>query len=216
MRLRRDSKLEPGTCRDPVLVLASNYATTVSMVLYSLRGVFSNPSCVSFRSDESKSFLAPREFLCTSDPCSVHGMIGGKRLVVVVLSPAYVVDEPGGLALRILPYGYGPVYVIGVLLAAMRLTVRQGLPIHCEGHMEKSLGLEDGKRSQTRGQGPVTGGRNPNLGAGTQDLEAGTRNLGARTWKTEAGRLAAPLAIRSVSAMSSVDTCSAWPSIALA
>ncbi|KAL0750299.1 hypothetical protein Bca101_032302 [Brassica carinata] len=60
MRLRRDSKLEPGTCRDPVLVLASNYATTVSMVLYSLRGVFWDPSCASFRSDESKSILVPR------------------------------------------------------------------------------------------------------------------------------------------------------------
>ncbi|KAF3527305.1 hypothetical protein DY000_02039486 [Brassica cretica] len=40
--------------RDPVLVLASNYATTVSMVLYSLRGVFWDPSCASFRSDESR------------------------------------------------------------------------------------------------------------------------------------------------------------------
>ena len=29
-----------------------------------------------------------------------------------------MVDEPGGLALRILPYGYGPVYVVGVLVAA--------------------------------------------------------------------------------------------------
>ncbi|KAG2275951.1 hypothetical protein Bca52824_058506 [Brassica carinata] len=29
-----------------------------------------------------------------------------------------VVDEPGGLALRILPYGYGPVYVVVVLVAA--------------------------------------------------------------------------------------------------
>ncbi|KAF2538742.1 hypothetical protein F2Q68_00021782 [Brassica cretica] len=29
-----------------------------------------------------------------------------------------VVDEPGALALRILPYGYGPVYVVGVLVAA--------------------------------------------------------------------------------------------------
>ncbi|WZZ70634.1 hypothetical protein YC2023_082004 [Brassica napus] len=56
---------------------------------------------------------------------------------------------------------------------------------------EKSLGLEDGERSQTRGQGPVTGGRNPNLGAGTRDPEAGTRTLGAGTWKTEAGYHAA-------------------------
>ena len=60
MRLRRDSKLEPRTCRDPVVVLASNYATTISMVLYSLRGVFWDPSCASFRSDGTKSFLAPR------------------------------------------------------------------------------------------------------------------------------------------------------------
>ncbi|KAL0689452.1 hypothetical protein Bca4012_089130 [Brassica carinata] len=59
MRLRRDSKLEPGTCRDPVLVLVSTYATTVSMVLYFLRGVFWDPSCASFRSDESNSFHAP-------------------------------------------------------------------------------------------------------------------------------------------------------------
>ncbi|WZZ27104.1 hypothetical protein YC2023_010505 [Brassica napus] len=59
MRLRRDSKLEPGTCRDPVLVLVSTYATTVSMVLYFLREVFWDLSCASFRSDESKSFHAP-------------------------------------------------------------------------------------------------------------------------------------------------------------
>ncbi|KAF3569610.1 hypothetical protein DY000_02015099 [Brassica cretica] len=52
-------KLGSGTQRDPVLVLASNYATTVSMVLYSLRGVFWDPSCASFRSDENKSFFAP-------------------------------------------------------------------------------------------------------------------------------------------------------------
>ncbi|KAF3561304.1 hypothetical protein DY000_02017258 [Brassica cretica] len=67
MRLRRDSKLEPGTFRDPVLVLVSNYATTVSMVLYSLRGVFWDPSCASFRCDESKSFLAPSPDQSTQD-----------------------------------------------------------------------------------------------------------------------------------------------------
>ncbi|WZZ88300.1 hypothetical protein YC2023_116879 [Brassica napus] len=103
MRLRRDSKLEPGTCRDPVLVLASNYATTVSMVLYSLRGVFWDPSCASFRSDESKSFFAPGGWVYDCPPSSgkmlgdfcvqaiyaqFYGIIGGKRLVIVVLSPA--------------------------------------------------------------------------------------------------------------------------------
>ncbi|KAF2549840.1 hypothetical protein F2Q68_00033950 [Brassica cretica] len=45
----------------------------------------------------------------------------------------------------------------------------------------KLLGLEAGERSQTRGQGPVTGGRNPNLGAGTRDPKAGTRTLGEGT-----------------------------------
>ena len=32
-------------------------------------------------------------------------------------SPASIVDKPGDPALRILPYGYGPVYVVGALVA---------------------------------------------------------------------------------------------------
>ena len=43
-------------------------------------------------------------------------MIGRRRLVVVVLSPASVVDKPGDPALRIVPYGYGLVYVISALV----------------------------------------------------------------------------------------------------
>ena len=33
-------------------------------------------------------------------------------------SPASIVDKPGNPALRILPYGYGPIYVVGGLVAA--------------------------------------------------------------------------------------------------
>ncbi|KAH0853117.1 LOW QUALITY PROTEIN: hypothetical protein HID58_093446, partial [Brassica napus] len=36
-----------------------------------------------------------------------YRMIGRRRLVVVVLSPASVVDKPGDPALRVVPYGYG-------------------------------------------------------------------------------------------------------------
>ncbi|KAF3527446.1 hypothetical protein DY000_02040228 [Brassica cretica] len=89
MRLGRDSKLEPGTCRDPVLVLVSTYATTVSMVLYFLRGVFWDPSCASFRSDE-------RDFCVRVIRAQFYGMIGRRRYLVVVYSPALIVDEPGG------------------------------------------------------------------------------------------------------------------------
>ena len=59
MMLKGDSRLGPGTCRDPALISVSNCATAGSMVSYSLREVFQDPSCASFRSDESKSFLAP-------------------------------------------------------------------------------------------------------------------------------------------------------------
>ncbi|KAF3540824.1 hypothetical protein F2Q69_00024243 [Brassica cretica] len=40
-----------------------------------------------------------------------------------------LVDKPGDPALRILPYGYGPVYVVDALAAAGRLVVRRGPPI---------------------------------------------------------------------------------------
>ncbi|WZY86811.1 hypothetical protein YC2023_033195 [Brassica napus] len=40
-----------------------------------------------------------------SDSCSDYKMIGRRRLVVVVLSSASVVDKPGDLALRVVPYG---------------------------------------------------------------------------------------------------------------
>ncbi|KAF2573149.1 hypothetical protein F2Q70_00005169 [Brassica cretica] len=46
-----------------------------------------------------------------------YGMIGRRRLVVVVLSPASVVDKPGDPALRVVPYGYGLVYVVSALVA---------------------------------------------------------------------------------------------------
>ena len=58
--LKADSRLGPRTCRDPALIHVSNCATSGSMVAYYLKEVFRDPSCASFRSDESKSFLAPR------------------------------------------------------------------------------------------------------------------------------------------------------------
>ncbi|KAH0879511.1 hypothetical protein HID58_066905, partial [Brassica napus] len=60
MLLKGDSRRGPGTSRDPALIPVSNCATAGSMVAYSPREVFWGPSCASFRSDESKSFLALR------------------------------------------------------------------------------------------------------------------------------------------------------------
>ena len=45
-----------------------------------------------------------------------YGMIGRRRLVVVVLSPASVVDKSGDLALRVVPYRYGPVRIVSALV----------------------------------------------------------------------------------------------------
>ena len=50
-----------------------------------------------------------------------YGMIGRRRLVVVVLSPASVVDKPGDPALRVVPYGYGLVYVVSALVAVRKV-----------------------------------------------------------------------------------------------
>ncbi|WZZ08353.1 hypothetical protein YC2023_094274 [Brassica napus] len=50
-----------------------------------------------------------------------YRMIGRRRLVVVVLSPASVVDKPGDHALRVVPYGYGLVYVVSALVAVRKV-----------------------------------------------------------------------------------------------
>ena len=47
-----------------------------------------------------------------------YGMIGRRRHLVVVYSPALIVDEPRSLDLRILPCGYGPVDTVDALVAA--------------------------------------------------------------------------------------------------
>ena len=50
-----------------------------------------------------------------------YGMIGRRRLVVVVLSPALVVDKPGDPALRVMPYGYGLLYIVSALVAVRKV-----------------------------------------------------------------------------------------------
>ena len=52
---------------------------------------------------------------------------------------------------------------------------------------DKSLGLEAGGKTQTRGWGPRPEGRDPDPGAGTWKPDGGTRDLEAGTWKPEAG-----------------------------
>ncbi|KAF3540494.1 hypothetical protein F2Q69_00023087 [Brassica cretica] len=79
------------------------------------RGVSSR---VNHGSGEKKLFLAPRVFLCTGDPCSALRNDRRKETRCLVYSPVSIVDKLGDPALRILPYGYGPVYVIGALVAA--------------------------------------------------------------------------------------------------
>ncbi|KAF3497782.1 hypothetical protein DY000_02052818 [Brassica cretica] len=48
----------------------------------------------------------------------LYGMISRKRRVVVMPYLALIVDKQGDPASRILPYGYGPVYVVDTLVAA--------------------------------------------------------------------------------------------------
>ena len=50
-----------------------------------------------------------------------YRMIGRRRLVVVILSPTSVVDKPGDPALRVVPYGYGLVYVGSALVAVRKV-----------------------------------------------------------------------------------------------
>ena len=56
----------------------------------------------------------------------LYGMIGRRRRVVVVRSPALIVSEFGGLALGILQSEYGPVYVIGALVAVEGISRQAG------------------------------------------------------------------------------------------
>ena len=51
----------------------------------------------------------------TGDP---DDHIAQYRDVVVIPSPALIVDKPRDPASRILPYGYGLVYVVDILVAA--------------------------------------------------------------------------------------------------
>ncbi|WZZ70840.1 hypothetical protein YC2023_082210 [Brassica napus] len=78
-------------------------------------------SCVSFRSDENTSFLAPR-WLGLSDFAGIDVMslppitLSRSLKLPLLLAPNF--DKPGDPALRILPYWYGPAYVVGALAAA--------------------------------------------------------------------------------------------------
>ncbi|KAF2617113.1 hypothetical protein F2Q68_00040144 [Brassica cretica] len=127
-----------------------------------------------------------------------YGMIGGKRLVVEVLSPALVVDEPGGLDLRILPY------VVGVLVAAGEIDpwsvpvgeleimawasmwscrhAAESIGRHLHGSNRRDQPVIDLSRRKVLDSGTGTGTRDrrqdPGLGAGTRDPEAGTRTWG--------------------------------------
>ncbi|KAF2616530.1 hypothetical protein F2Q68_00040012 [Brassica cretica] len=56
--------------------------------------------------------------VCRAIRDQLYGMIGRRRHVVAMYSPASIVDKLGDPALRILPYGYGPISVIGALVAA--------------------------------------------------------------------------------------------------
>ncbi|KAG5384244.1 hypothetical protein IGI04_035714 [Brassica rapa subsp. trilocularis] len=93
-----------------------------------------------------------------------------RRLVVVILSPASIVDKPGDPALRVVPYGYGRVYVVSALVAEERSSVRQEPPVFSmRNHM--AWKTEEGPRLGDMDPGPR--GRDQDLGAGTRKTEAG-------------------------------------------
>ncbi|KAF3537915.1 hypothetical protein F2Q69_00024236 [Brassica cretica] len=77
-------------------------------------------SRVNHGSSEKKLFLAPR-WLGLRDSAGIDVM----SLPPFTLS----LDKPRDPALRILPYGYGPVYVVDALAAVGGLVVRRGPPI---------------------------------------------------------------------------------------
>ncbi|KAF3556196.1 hypothetical protein F2Q69_00012658 [Brassica cretica] len=59
-----------------------------------------------------------RLFLCTSNPCSALQNDRRQETCLRVYSPASIIDKPRDPSLRILPYGYVPVYVVGAFVAA--------------------------------------------------------------------------------------------------
>ena len=64
---------------------------------------------------------------CVQAICAqFYGMIGRRRYLVVLYSPALIVDEPGSLVLGILSSGYGPVYTVGALVAAGEIDRQAG------------------------------------------------------------------------------------------
>ena len=66
------------------------------------------------------------DFCVQAIHAQLYGMIGRRRWVVVVRSPALIVSELGGPALGILPSEYRPVYVISALVAVEGISRQAG------------------------------------------------------------------------------------------
>ncbi|KAH0898840.1 hypothetical protein HID58_048408 [Brassica napus] len=101
-----------GTSRDSYVIPTLNLATDVSMVLSSRGEVFPAVRTMGLYMTAPPSSAKLLGYFCVQAiRAQLYGMIGGRRHVIEF-------DKPEDPALRVLPYGYGPVYVVGALEAA--------------------------------------------------------------------------------------------------
>ncbi|KAF3531149.1 hypothetical protein DY000_02040748 [Brassica cretica] len=112
MLLKGDSRLGPGVGRNQRLEPAEPNVVEegfqVARALNLMRYMTAPPSSAKLLGD----------FCVQAIRAQFYKMIRRRRHLVVVYSPALIVDEPGGLSLRSLPSRYGPVYVVGALIIA--------------------------------------------------------------------------------------------------
>ncbi|KAF2534683.1 hypothetical protein F2Q70_00030027 [Brassica cretica] len=211
-----DSRLGPGTCRDPALISVSNCATAGSMVSYSLREVFQDPSCASFRSDESRRCVSNsggdwslgRDCLSMvkaagSSGSAIDGSdsrVGSTELRYGLMSmecPCRCAGDRGlgqplkGEGLLGVKYSLGGCRICELWSWIFSLIDGNLLPSFRKIPSSLSWLPDKWKISIYLKAGEISwpGRRRKvlDLGAGTRDPEAGTQTLGAGTWKTEAG-----------------------------
>ncbi|KAF3557398.1 hypothetical protein F2Q69_00013789 [Brassica cretica] len=103
MLLKGDSRLGPGVGRNQMMLRREDTRNVPPSYHIITQYMTAPPS--------SAKLLG--NFCVQAIRAQFYGIIERRRHLVAVYSPALIVDEPGGLALRRLPSRYGPVYVVG-------------------------------------------------------------------------------------------------------